>query len=207
MSVDAAPPAPPAPKAPVTGVDVALAGFVRALRGAGVPVTTHSTQAFLQAVCEVGADDASGVYWAGRATLCHSPDVRTLYDRVFESWFAGKVPRRGRPNPHQQQRSSAMAPLVDGPSGGERVQEQEELVRADASGAEVLRHRDVAELSGAERIELARLFTGLRVHLPRRPASRRRRCARICRFSGAMAVRAWGTTSTICVASSRSFWG
>lgn len=164
---------------PLTGVDVALAGFVSALRAAGVPVTTHSTQAFLQAVCEVGADDAGAVYWAGRATLCHSPDVRTLYDRVFESWFAGKVPRRGRANPHQQQqRSSAAAPLVDGPAAGRRVEESEEVVRADASGAEVLRHRDVADMSAAERIELARLFAGLTVDLPRRSAARRRGASR-----------------------------
>lgn len=176
MSVDAV--RAPSPE-PLTGVDVALAGFVRALRAADVPVTTHSTRAFLQAVCEIGADDAGGVYWAGRATLCHSPDVRARYDRVFESWFAGEVPRRGRANPYQQQqRSSAMAPLVDGPSAGQRVEEQEEVVRADASGTEVLRHRDVAAMSVAERIELARLFGGLRVHLPRRPGPRLRRSSR-----------------------------
>lgn len=162
----------------LTGVDVALAGFTRALRSAGVPVTTGSTRSFLQCVAEVGADDAGGVYWAGRATLCHDPDVRVVYDRVFEAWFAGRVPRQGRPNPYQQPRTHAAAPLVDARAAGRQVEQEPETVRADASGAEVLRHRDVAEMSAAERVELARLFAGLAVHLPRRPAARRHRSRR-----------------------------
>lgn len=167
-----------------TGVDVALAGFVRALRSAGVPTTTQSTQSFLQAVAEVGAGHGPGVYWSGRATLCHDPDSRVLYDRVFEAWFAGKVPQRGRPHPHSRPQTH-IAALADEPPSGQRAEREEQPVRADASGVEVLRHRDVADLTAAERAELARLFAGLQVHLPRRRAARRRGASR-----GALDARA-----------------
>jgi len=156
-------------------VDVVLAGFARALRAAGLPVTTSSTSAFLSACAHVGAGDPGGVYWCGRATMCHDPDHLRLYDRVFEAWFAGKVPRTGRSNPYQQPRVQARAPLQDLPAGGRARQEREQdPVAARASGAEVLRHRDIADLSAADRAQLALLFEGMRVRLPRRPAARRR---------------------------------
>ena len=160
---------------PQQGLDVVLAGFARALRAAGLPVTTSSTSAFLVACEAVGADRSAGVFWAGRATLCTQPDHLRLYDRVFEAWFGGKVPRVGRASPYQQPRVEARAPLLDPPAGGRAQQEREEdHVAARASGAEVLRHRDIATLSAADRAALARLFDGLSVRLPRRPTTRRR---------------------------------
>lgn len=156
-------------------VDVVLAGFARALRAAGLPVTTSSTSAFLSACGHVGAGAPAGVYWAGRATLCHEPDHLRLYDPVFEAWFGGKVPRVGRASAYQQPRVQARAPLQDDTGGGRgRQQREEDAVAARASAVEVLRHRDIADLSGADRAELARLFEGLRVTLPRRAVSRRR---------------------------------
>lgn len=165
---------------PSRGVDVeqVLAGFGRALRAAGLPVTLDRSNAFVQAVGEVGADDAGAVYWAGRATLCSNPLQTHVYDQVFSAWFSGQIPRRGRANPHQQPRAHAVAPLTEGPAGGRLVEEEPELVRASASDVEVLRHRDVAELSGQQREELNRLFDQLEVRLPRRPASRRRPAGR-----------------------------
>ncbi|HZI98941.1 MAG TPA: VWA domain-containing protein [Actinomycetales bacterium] len=154
-----------------SGVDVALAGFVRALRSAGLGVSTQSTQSFLQAVAEVGAGDGAGVYWSGRATLCHDPDGRAVYDRVFEAWFAGRLARPGRPTPVRRPHVAASLGQTPSGPGAERDPER---VRADASGTEVLRHRDVADLTAAERAELARLFAGLQVHLPQRRAARRR---------------------------------
>jgi uncharacterized protein len=48
-----------------------------------------------------------------------------------------------------------------------------ELVRARASAADVLRHRDVADLTPAERVLLAQMFATLRPASPRRRAVRR----------------------------------
>lgn len=48
------------------------------------------------------------------------------------------------------------------------------VVTVSASDLEVLRHRDVADLTDAERTELARLFGGLRPRMPQRRSARRR---------------------------------
>ena len=60
--------------APVRSADEVLLGFTRALRAAGVAVTQDRAHGFLTAVAEVGLDDRQATYWAGRATLCGSPD-------------------------------------------------------------------------------------------------------------------------------------
>jgi uncharacterized protein with von Willebrand factor type A (vWA) domain len=157
-------------------VEVTFAGFARALRAAGLPITLDRTAGFLLAAAEVGAGDRDGVYWAGRATLCGDPEHLPTYDRVFEAWFAGEQPRRGRQTVPPV-RVSPSAPLGDtGNGAGER--EELDVVRAAASDTEVLRHRDVAELSPVERAALARAFDSLAVTLPYRRAARRRPTAR-----------------------------
>lgn len=152
-------------------VETTLIGFPRALRSAGVPVTTDRTAAFIAAVAEVGVGRRDGVYWAGRATLCSEPEHRTTYDRVFEAWFSGAVPRAGR-RPLPPVRQVPVAPLTGSGTGDGGP--DADVVRAAASDTEVLRHRDVADLSTAERLELARAFASLVVVLPRRRGARRR---------------------------------
>lgn len=152
-----------------------LAGFARALRVAGLPVTADRTNAFLRAVAAVGAGDRHGLYWAGKATLTSEPDHFHQYDTVFEQWFSGDLPRLSRV------RSSAPTPKVtnllgdegSGRSTGERPEEID-VVKARASDADILRHRDVADLSPAERAMLAQLFALLRPTPPRRRSVRRR---------------------------------
>jgi uncharacterized protein len=156
----------------VAAPDVVLAGFGRALRAAGLSVTLDREAAFVEAVDSVGADDGHGLYWAGRATLCADPQDTDVYDRVFRAWFSGAGPDVGRRAGRPASRARAVASLDEtSGEGGEGV--DDELVRATASDVEVLRHRDVAELSAAQRAELARQFAVLGVVLPRRPASRR----------------------------------
>src|SRR5918912_3106805 len=71
------------------GPDLALAGFARALRAAGLPVTAVRTQAFVEASALAGAGRADRLYWAGRATLCSDPEQFPRYDQVFRDWFGG----------------------------------------------------------------------------------------------------------------------
>lgn len=156
-------------------VDTSLAAFARALRVAGLAVTPDRTAAFLLAAAEVGAGERAGVYWAGRATLCSEPEHLPVYDRVFDAWFAGNRPGTGRP-PGTPPRVVSAASLSGQATGG--AEHDEDVVRAVASDTEVLRHRDVAELSAAERAALARAFASLVVALPRRSGARRRPTAR-----------------------------
>jgi uncharacterized protein len=64
------------------------------------------------------------------------------------------------------------ASLDEGDGAGE-VDTDEETLNAMASEAEVLRHRDIADLSAGDKARLAAMFETLRPRAPRRPAHRR----------------------------------
>jgi uncharacterized protein with von Willebrand factor type A (vWA) domain len=147
-----------------------LAAFALAVRNAGVGVTLDRSQSFLAAVAHLGADDRGAVYWAGRATLCGNVDEIDTYDVVFRTWFSGEPPRR--PTQRQTVRRVTQAALGDERGTGEGGETHP--VHAVASSTEVLRHRDVAKLSRAERAELRRLFGSLRPRPPERISARRR---------------------------------
>ncbi|WP_111720793.1 VWA domain-containing protein [Homoserinimonas sp. OAct 916] len=144
-------------------------GFAHALRAAGLRVGPDRTQAFIDAVVRLGVDAPDHVYWAGRATLCSTPDDIDIFDRTFDHWFSDRpIPS---PVPVQAPRSVAQASLdeADDASSGAQI-----LIAAQASDEETLRHRDIAKLSAAERVRLSRLFAGLHVATPTRPGVRRR---------------------------------
>ncbi len=149
--------------------DELLIGFTRALRAAGVAVTQDRTQAYREAVAVVGLDDRRATYWAGQATLCASPDDLDRYDQVFDAWFLAAAEPTGRQRP--QDLPPAPQAALEESAGGEADGDDEGL-RAAASAVEVLRHRDIAEMSAAERARLGALFETLHPRLPRRPAHR-----------------------------------
>jgi uncharacterized protein with von Willebrand factor type A (vWA) domain len=161
---------------PTRDVAEVVLGFARTLRHAGVDASPERVQAMLAAVGHLDVLNGGHVYWAGRCTLCGSPDDLDRYDAVFAAYFGGEVPKVGRRAPYQRDRLSAAAPFgVERP--GESSADEGPEIRTAASGAEVLRHRDVAGLSPGEREELRRLFALLRPDPPLR-SSRRRAPAR-----------------------------
>jgi uncharacterized protein with von Willebrand factor type A (vWA) domain len=147
-----------------------LVGFTRALRAAGVPVTQDRTRSFLEATALVGLDDQRATYWAGRATLCAAPDDLDRYDQVFTAWFLpGDRPVVRQPGEERRVQQASLEP-----AGEDEVAEgADDQVRAMASGAEVLRHRDIADLGAQELARLATLFQTLRPRAPLRSAGRR----------------------------------
>ena len=146
-----------------------LVAFTRTVRHSGVAVTADRTHAFLRATSLAGAGDRQGVFWAGRSTLCSSPEDLERYDAAFDAWFSGE----GSPRPGGEPVTRAVhrASLVPEAAAGDEGEDQ--VVRALASANEVLRHRDIAQLSPTERRSLATLFAGLRVDPPRRRSPRR----------------------------------
>jgi hypothetical protein len=156
-----------------------LVGFTAALRHAGLAITTDRVAAFLTAVDELDVTDRDQTYWAGRLTLCSDPDDRGRYDTAFRAWFAARRGVAGelrdeRPPPRSQL-ASLTAPERE--SEGEDGQDPDAgRLRVAASGTEVLRHRDLAELTPAEREHLRALLALLRARPPMR-ASRRLRPA------------------------------
>lgn len=183
MTTDAQ--APGAPAAGGTGATddpiPGLVGFTAVLRGAGMAVTTDRVAAFMEALDSLDVTSRMQTYWAGRLTLCSDPDDLPRYDQAFEAWFSPATGGRTRVVDERKPPPPRLAALT--PATQDRSREDEDddgpppMVHAHASGDEVLRNRDLAELSPAEREHLRRLLSLLRPELPRR-ASRRLRPSR-----------------------------
>ncbi|MFE5890862.1 VWA domain-containing protein [Streptomyces sp. NPDC056462] len=153
--------------------DAALLGFARALRAAGVDADAERVHAFLSAADVLRPGMRADVYWAGRLTLCGDRDDLERYERVFAAYF-GDGGRAGR---------SASAPppprlrlVVSGGTGtATRAEREHEAPPAAslASAAEVLRHRDVADLDAAEREQVRRLLAAFALRGAARRSARR----------------------------------
>jgi len=152
--------------------DEVLLGFARALRAAGVPVTLDRSRTWLEAAALVDLGDRQATYWAGRATLCGCPDDLTRYDQVFDAWFLAKegLPRS---QPPAERTDLVQAPLPDDDRDGTGSDDDPDTVAAMASATEVLRHRDIAEVTGAQKAALAAMFAALHPGAPLRRAHRR----------------------------------
>jgi uncharacterized protein len=150
-----------------------LVGFTAALRAAGLPCDAQRVQAYLAAIEHLDAADPEQLYWAGRLTLCAEPDDLPRYDDAFAAWFGLWAPSRARTTTAQRIRQSAHAALGNTPDGSGRGGDLEAL-RVAASDVEVLRQRDIAELSPAEREHLNELIATLRLDPPLRRGLRYR---------------------------------
>jgi uncharacterized protein with von Willebrand factor type A (vWA) domain len=154
------------------GPEEILLGFARAVRAAGVPVSSDRAQTFLRAASVAGVGDERATYWAGRATLCSGPEDLDRYDQVFDAWFLADEKARG-PRRQRPDRTVVQAALEEqGSSAGEGHDDADEM-HALASATEILRHRDVAALSAREKARLAAMFASLHPRPPRRTATRR----------------------------------
>jgi len=149
-----------------------LVGFTAVLRHAGLPVTTERVTAFLTAVDALGVGREQ-VYRAGVHTLCADPDDLPRYERAFVDWFDADL--RRPPTAPQRPRTPRLSSLLPTgkTDGTDRSDDDGPQVRASASGAEVLRHHDLGELSLTERAHLRALLALLRPDPPTRPSRRR----------------------------------
>jgi uncharacterized protein with von Willebrand factor type A (vWA) domain len=141
-------------------MDETVVGFARTLRAAGVGAHPDQVHAFVRALDQVDVLEPSDVYWAGRLTLCSEPDDLPRYDRCFAAYFSGETPRAGRrPPPPVVIMQQVPIQSARAPEDGE--EKQDDIRLATASETEVLRQRDVARLSAAERSEVNRLIAML----------------------------------------------
>ncbi|GAA0556945.1 vWA domain-containing protein [Actinomadura livida] len=162
-----------------------MVGFARTVRAAGGSADPERVQAMLAALDHLDVLDPSDVYWAGRLTLCADPDDLPRYDRCFAAYFSGATARPGRrpPPPVVVRRVT-----VPDPGAGDGAEESGNMKAVTASAVEVLRDRDVARLSAAERAEVARLIAMLDAGAERR-RSRRFTAAATGRLDPARTVR------------------
>jgi uncharacterized protein len=154
----------------------ALVGFTVVLRNAGLAITTDRVAAFLSALDALDVTDQTQTYWAGRLTLCCDPDDLPRYDQAFADWFTPSQGGRTQVRDERPPPPPRLAALTtaDDSDGDDTDDESSSQIHARASGTEILRHRDLGELTPAEREHLNRLLALLRPELPTR-ASRRRR--------------------------------
>jgi len=154
----------------VRGGDEILLAFTRALRAAGVAVTQDRAHGFLAAVALLDLGDERATWVAGRSTLCAGPDDLDRFDAVFEAFFNA---RDGLPRPRPVAPATpSHAPLPDEDDVGEDGPDDTETLYASASETEVLRHRDVASLTAAEKQRLAAMFASLHPRPPMRRTAR-----------------------------------
>jgi uncharacterized protein with von Willebrand factor type A (vWA) domain len=151
-------------------------GFATALREAGLPCDPERVQAYLAAVRQVDVGEVDQVYWAGRLTLCADPDDLPRYDDAFTQWFVASPPR-ARPATAFRQQQTRIATMSGDQQGGDSRAESDEL-RVAATDAEVLRRRDLAELTPAEREHLRALLAVLKPDPPSRSSPRHRAAKR-----------------------------
>jgi hypothetical protein len=153
-----------------------LLGFVRALRAAGLDAGAERVHAFLRAVDVLRPGMRADVYWAGRATLCGEHDDLERYERVFAAYFGPaweNAPRVVRTAPPPRRRPMAVREASAGPRAPVENEPSGPPTATLASRAEVLRHRDVAELDAAERDQLRRLLTAFALEGQTRRSARR----------------------------------
>jgi uncharacterized protein len=151
-----------------------LVGFAAALREAGLPADAQRVQAYLSAVRAVDVADPDQLYWAGRLTLCAEPDDLPRYDEAFAAWFVDRHPPRRRAPSTPRPRQVSIATLSDVSADGSSVEPTTEELKVAASDTEVLRHRDISELTAAEREHLRELLATLRLDPPLRRSLRYR---------------------------------
>ena len=181
MRAGAAPPPPPAgtrpgarPAADDRPVDerlyATITGFARTLRAAGVAADRERTQNMVEALARLDVTRPMDVYWAGRFTLCSGPDDIPRYDRCFAAYFGGERVVPARP-PAVVTVTRHVAVLGDEDEAGE-PEEGGDAVPMTASRVEILRHRDVARMTAAERDEIHRMLALLEAARQRRRSRR-----------------------------------
>lgn len=152
-----------------------FAEFARALGRAGLQVGPGQTATFLRAIDALDVAEPRHVYWAGRATMACEPDDLPVYDAVFAAYFSGRSRHGLRPRERALQPTTVLMPATDDTDSGGDDGDQEDVpvVRAKASTRDVLRQRDIARLTAAERAELAAMIGLMHPGLPTRRSRRR----------------------------------
>ena len=148
--------------------------FGRVLREVGLEVGPGRVADALRGIGAVDLTRQEDVYFALRQTLVSRHDELDLFDRAFNAWFlrAPVLPAvRKAQSPIAQE--TVGESLSDG-TGGEQDDEMGDPLELGASGHELLRDKDFAEMTPDEYRRVRRLIAAIAGHRPLR-ASRRRR--------------------------------
>jgi uncharacterized protein len=162
------------------GVTARLQDLVAALRGLGVRAGVGELLAAHRALAAVDAGSREQAFYALRATLCSSHADHEAFAQAFAAVFGTQEEELGSVGPDDllATTSSSALPRV-APPVAEKLPVTVDLavVPAAWSDEEILRHKDFADYTDAERAAARRLLARLAVRAPMR-LSRRTRPAR-----------------------------
>ena len=156
----------------LTGRLALLAG---AMRAGGARVGIGELLGAHRALAAVDPSDRAGAYFALRSTLCSRQDDLAAFDAAFAECFGA-----GRPEPLEQpaaldEVASLVLPKFAVPTPSTAAAELEpEVVPAAWSDVELLRGKDFADYTPAERRLARRMMRVLASSLPTRPSRRTR---------------------------------
>src|SRR5215207_9002479 len=148
------------------------------MRAAGARVGVDEVIRAHKALGAVDPTDRSAAYFALRATLCSRRDDLVAFDAAFAELFA-PAPREAPALPEQLEPAALVLPRVGVPAEEIAVPAEGEadVVPSAWSDAELLRDKDFADYTDAERQVARRVMRRLAHSSPSRP-SRRTRAAR-----------------------------
>jgi uncharacterized protein len=157
-------------------VTVRLALLAASMRAAGARVGIDELLGAHRALAAVDPADRSAAYFALRATLCSRRDDIVAFDAAFAELFAPPVEPREEPPEVLDDVASLVLPrvAVPGREVGLPVDAEVDVVPAAWSDAELLRDKDFADYSDAERRLARRLIRRIAGAGPTRPSRRTR---------------------------------
>jgi uncharacterized protein len=155
-----------------------LALLAASMRAAGARVGVDELLGAHRALAAVDPGDRSAAYFALRATLCSRRDDFAAFDAAFAELFA-PAPREAPALPEELAPAALVLPRVGVPAEEVAVPAEGEadVVPSAWSDAELLREKDFADYTDAERHVARRVMRRLAASSPSRP-SRRTRAAR-----------------------------
>ena len=148
--------------------------FGRVLREAGFEIGPGRSTDAVRALGAVDLARRDDVYFSLRQTLVSRRDELAVFDRAFDAWFlrAPVQPASGEQAPEPMLRLEGAA--SDGEDGGDEERDDDAL-EVGASGQELLRDKDFAELSDVELVRLRELIERIARTRPLRRSRRTRR--------------------------------
>ena len=148
--------------------------FGRVLREVGLEVGPGRVADALRGLDVVDLKRQEDVYFALRQTLVARQDELDLFDRAFNAWFLRAPvlpPVRTTDRPAEQQK---IGESLSDASGGEQDEELGDPLELGASGHELLRDKDFAEMTPDEYRRVRRLIAAIAGNRPLRDSRRRR---------------------------------
>jgi uncharacterized protein len=150
------------------------------MRAAGVRVGVGELLSAHRALRAVDPSDRQSAYFALRATLCSRHEDLAAFDAAFAEWFRAPLLERSELPPEFEDAAKLALPRTAVPAErpAHAAEVESDVVPAAWSDVELLREKDFAEYSDAERRAALRVMRRLAGRVPTRPSRRTRRSRR-----------------------------